>query len=126
MSIKNEMLKQTGLISRSEYLAESSETDAKFKKMEIESQINNMFKDLINNIRSLKYNFEPRFPYPGEQMDATKAAYVLKKTEDMKEEFYKKINGKLEDVKLFIDDVFGKKDEPEVKDDDYEGEEDEE
>jgi hypothetical protein len=28
-------------------------------------------------------------------------------------------------MKMFIDDAFGKKEEPEVKDDDYEGEEDE-
>ncbi len=124
MSIKNDILNQTGLITRKKYINESKETEFKIKKMEIISRINEIFKRTAQDLRGLKYDFSSNYNYPREE-DIEEIAMKTKQLQEFKEEMYKDAINKYKELKLFIDDAFGKKEEPEIKDDDYEGEEDE-
>lgn len=125
MSVKTELMKQTGLVSRQEYIKESKETDLKMKRMEIDSTISNIFRDFAMSVRNLKHIFNDSYPYPRED-DVQSTAARLKAIDELREEYYKKVIAKYGEMKTFIDDAFGKTTEVEVKDDDYEGEEDEE
>lgn len=126
MSIKSEILKQSGMITRENYIKENSDTDFKLKKMEVKSRIDQMFRELAQEINSLQYMFKEYPIYPIDHMNKEKDVESLvqekKRMEELKKEMGKLVNFKYKELKEFIDAVF-EKEEVEVEDDDYEGEE---